>query len=128
MNKLSRIAVAAAAVAACSLAFAETSGDADQARRQQNVDEVLARHHVDLDATRTDTQPMSSTSEHRTLRGRTHRVADKTRGKTHQVADSTRNFTHRQLDKARDFSARQDERFPTKEGRLPAKAQEHAPG
>jgi len=127
MNKLSRIAIAAAAVAACSLAFAETSGDADQARRQQNVDEVLARHHVDLDATRTDTQPMPQPrSTGRCVR--THRVADKTRGKTHQVADSTRNFTHRQLDKARDFSARQDERFPTKEGRLPAKAQEHAPG
>jgi len=127
MNRLSRIAIAMGTVAACSFAFAETGSDADQARRQQNVDEVLAKHHVNLDATGTDTQRLSSTSEHPTLRERTHRVAEKTRDKTHHAADSTRDFTHRQLTKARDFSARQDARFPPKEGRVPAKAQENPP-
>jgi hypothetical protein len=125
MNKLTRIAVALSTVAACSFAFADTGSDADQARRQQNVDEVLARHHVNLDGTSTDTQSMSSTAEHPTLRERTHRVAEKTRDKTHQAADSTRNFTHRQLTKARDFSARQDARFPAKDGHAPVKAQEN---
>ena len=128
MNKMSKIAVALTAAASCSFAFADMSSDADQARRQQNVDEVLARHHLDRDGNST-TQSMEP--EHRSLRQRTHRLAEKTRDKTHdvaektrdtthEVADSTRDFTHRQLQKSRAFGARQDAKYKAKTGHAPA--------
>ena len=128
MKKLSTIAVALAAATSCSFAFADMSSDADQARRQQNVDEVLAKHHISLDGSSTSTQSMST--ERPTLRQRTHHVAERTREKTHEIADttrekthevasSTRDFTHRQLDKSRKFSARQDAEYRAKNGHAP---------
>jgi hypothetical protein len=117
MKTLAKLAVALTAVASCA-AFAQTDSDADRARRDRNVDEVLAKHHVQLDTmSNSDAQAMP---EHRTLRERTHHVADKTRATTHKVAQSTRDFTHRQADKMRDFGARQD-------ARLHAKTPDNAP-
>ena len=128
MNKMSKIAIALTAAASCSFALADMSSDADQARRQQNVDEVMARHHLDHDGNST-TQSMA-TPEHQSVRQRTHRIAEKTRSKTHDVAektrettheaaDSTRNFTHRQLQKSRAFGARQDAKYKAKTGHAP---------
>jgi hypothetical protein len=120
MKTLARIAVAFTAVASCA-AFAQT--DSDSARRERNMNEVLAKHHVRLDSTSGDTQAMPS--EHRTLNERTHHVAERTRSTTHKVAQSTRDFTHRQAEKMRDFSARQDARYSN--GDHTAKSAEHAP-
>ncbi len=119
INRLSKMAVALTAVAACSFAFADMT-DSDQARRQRNVDEVLAKHHVNLDSTSYGTQSVPSSS-HSTMKQKTHHIAEKTRETTHEAADSTRNFTHRQLDKARDFGARTNEKYPAKEGHEPGK-------
>ena len=102
MKTLTRIAVALTAVVSCA-AFAQTDSEADRARRDQNTNEVLAKHHVNLDTMNSDTSATNPT-----LRERTHHVAAKTREETHDVAQSTRNFTHRQAAKVRDFSARHD--------------------
>jgi uncharacterized membrane protein YqiK len=123
MSTLTKIAVALTAVVSCA-AFAQTDSDADRARRERNMDEVLARHHVQLDQMG-DTQAMNS--EKPTLRERSHRVAETTREKTHKVAQSTRNFTHRQAEKMRDFGARQDAKYHTGSDRPAAKAAENTP-
>jgi hypothetical protein len=114
------IAVALSAVASCA-AFAQSDSDADGARRQRNMDEVLAKHHVDLDRMDNDAQAMPA--EHRTLRERTRLAAAKTREKaheiaetaredTHKVAQSTRDATHRASEKMRDFGARHSGKTP----------------
>ena len=138
MRSLTRIAVAMTAVVSCA-AFAQTDSAADQARRQRNVDEVLARHHVDLDRMN-DSQSMAQ--QHPTMRSRAHRVAQATRShlheaatnmradlhatgneirsdshdaaegarhSTHTIAQKTRHATHRAADKARNMSDRNDE-------------------
>ncbi|MDQ2927703.1 MAG: hypothetical protein M3R22_06000 [Pseudomonadota bacterium] len=136
MRTLTRIAVAMTAVVSCA-AFAQTDSAADQARRQRNVDEVLARHHVDLDRMN-DSQSMM---EHRTMRSRTHHVAQATRShlheavtnmradlhatgaeirsdshdaaegardSTHTIAQKTRHATHRAADEVRDKNDKSD--------------------
>jgi hypothetical protein len=102
MKTLTRIAVALTALVSCA-AFAQTDNEADQTRRDRNTQEVLSKHHVDLDTMNSDAPATKPT-----LRERTHRIAAKTRADTHKVAQSTRDFTHRQADKVRDFSARHD--------------------
>jgi hypothetical protein len=102
MKTLTRIAVALTALVSCA-AFAQTDSDADQARRDRNTQEALAKHHVDLDSMNSDASATKPT-----LHERTHHVAAKTRAETHKIAQSTRHFTHRQADKVRDFSARHD--------------------
>ncbi len=105
------------------------SSDADQARRQQNVDEVLAsttepqrQRHDDA----VDVDPCG----HESLRQRTHNVAEKTRDKTHEVAEktrettheaasSTRHFTHRQLRKTRAFGPARTQKYRAKNGHEP---------
>ncbi len=135
MKNLSKIAVTVATALTCSFAFAQTYGGDDQARRERNREEEIAKYRAG-DVSR-DTGPASSRSDRASLRERghrvaaktrskTHQVAAKTRSKTHQIASSTRNFTHRQAERARDFGARTNERFPAPAGRLPAKAQEHS--
>lgn len=123
MYKLSKLAVVLSTVAACSLTFAAAT-DSDQARRQRNVDEVMAKHNLNADGSSNGTHAMPAAASHKTMRERTHSIAEKTREETHEAAEATRDFTHRQLDKARDFSAHQDAKFPTKAGRVPAKQQE----
>jgi hypothetical protein len=123
MSTLTKIAVALTAVVSCA-AFAQTDSDADRARRDRNTDEVLAKHHVQLDQTG-DSQAM--TAEKPTLRERSHRVAETTREKTHKVAQSTRDFTHRQADKVRDFGARQDAKYHARSDRPAVKPAENTP-
>ncbi len=118
MKTLAKIAIALTAVASCA-AFAQSDSDADRVRRERNMDEVLAKHHVNLGATNSDTQAMPA--EHRAFRERSHHAADKTREDTHKVAQATRDFTHRQAEKMRGFGARQDARFHDKSDRPPVK-------
>ena len=121
MKTLAKIAVVLTAAASCA-AFAQSDNDADRARRDRNMEEVMAKHHVQLDTMQGSTEATSSTRP--TLRERTHHVAETTRDKTHKVAQSTRDFTHRQADKMRDFSARQDH---AKSDRAVVKTPEHTP-
>jgi hypothetical protein len=113
MRTLAKIAVALTAAVSCA-AFADTGSDADQVRREANMNEVLAKHHVDLDQYGTQTMPQSKP----TMRERSHEVAQKTREETHKVAQSTRDFTHRHMEKLRAFSARQDAKFQAKNGHM----------
>ena len=124
MKTSTKLAVALTAMVSCA-AFAQTDSDADSARRQRNVDEVLAKHHVQLDTMGSNTETMPT--EHRTLRERTHHAAETTREKTHKVAQSTRDFTHRQAEKVRDFSARQDARYHAKTDRAAVKTPDNTP-
>jgi len=105
MRNLTRIAVAMAAVFSCA-AFAQTSSDADQARRQRNVDEVLAKHHVDLDHMNgtMGNGEQSMPMHHRTMRSRTHHVAEEARSKRHEIARNMRKDTHETADIARSES------------------------
>ena len=118
MKNLAKIAIALTAVISCA-AFAETSTDADQARRDRNVNEVLTRHHVNVDEMGNNVQrvPQGDSS----MKSSAHHAAARTREETHKMAQSTRDFTHRHLDKVRAFSARQDAAFHAKNNRAPEK-------
>jgi hypothetical protein len=112
MKNLAKIAIALGTVVSCA-AFAQTSTDADQARRDRNMNEVLTRHHVNLDDANVQRMPESDSRSTSSA----HRAAEKTREESHKVAQSTRNFTHKHLQKLRAFSSRQDAAFQTKNNR-----------
>ncbi len=126
MKTLVKLAVALTAVASCA-AFAQGDSDADRVRRERNVDEVLAAHHLQRD-TMNDSHAQTMANDRDSARERTHHIAGKTRETTHKVAQSTRNFTHRQAEKLRDFSARQNARYPAKSDGSTARTSERAPG
>ncbi len=95
MKFITRFVLAASALAIAGVASAAPFDSADQARREQNREEVLAKHGVSPAAYRSsDSRP----AEERTT----------LREKTHRAAESTRSFTHRQAEKARNFGARQN--------------------
>ena len=94
MKPLSRLLVSLAAVAACATTVHAAPFDAaDQARRDQNREEVLARHGV------------STSSSHQTpTPPRTEKKTIKTETKRAVIA--TENFGHRSADRMRAFGAR----------------------
>jgi hypothetical protein len=114
MKNLAKIAIALTTVVSCA-AFAQTSTDADQARRDRNMNEVLTQHHVDVDRMDSNVQQMPQRDS--SVKSSAHHAAEKTREETHKVAQSTRNFTHKHLQKLRAFSARQDAAFQAKNNR-----------
>jgi hypothetical protein len=116
MKNLAKIAVALTAVVSCA-AFAESGTDADQARRERNMNEVLAHHHVNLDGNNVQRMPEHDSS----MKSSAHHAAEETRAETHKVAQSTRNFTHKHLEELRGVEARQDAAFQAKHHRAPAK-------
>jgi hypothetical protein len=96
MNKLTKIAIALSTVVSCA-AFAQTSTDADQARRERNMNEVLATHHVESDSMSSSVQRIPED-----LKTSTHHAADKTRAESHKVAEATREESHKVAQATRD--------------------------
>ena len=116
MKNLAKLVVALTAVVSCA-AFAESGTDADQARREGNMNEVLAKHHVRLDTG--NAQHMSN--DESSMHSSAHHAAEETRAETHKVAESTRHYTHEHLQKMRAYSARQDAEFQAKHHHAPSK-------
>jgi len=104
MKQLARIALSAIALAAATAASAAPFDSADQARRAQNREEVLAKHGIAPASYRSsDYRPIEEPSSRPTLRERTHRAAQ-----------ATRNFGHRTADKMRDIGDRTNAKFDKK--------------
>ena len=98
MKSIARLALTAAAFAAASTAFAAPFDSADQARRERNREEVLAKHGLSgADYRSSDYRPVEKSSSMSEA--------------THSVAEATRSFGHRTADKMRDFGARQNAKF-----------------
>ena len=104
MTSMSRLLLSLAAVAACATANAAPFDSADQARRDRNREEVMAKH------------AMSSTSA-----DASYRVEEKKtlKSETKRAVVATENFGHRSADRMREFGARTNAKF--KSGSTPAK-------
>jgi hypothetical protein len=102
MKSIARLALTAAAFAAASTAFAAPFDSADQARRERNREEVLAKHGLSgADYRSSDYRPVEKSSS----------TKASMREATHSVAEATRSFGHRTADKMREFGARQNAKF-----------------
>ena len=102
MKAFARLVLTAAALAAATAASAAPFDSADQARRERNREEVLARNGVSSATYRSgDNRAIDESSAQKpTLRERTHRAATATRNFGHRTADKMRNFGARQNAKA----------------------------
>ena len=102
MNEFARLVLTAAALVAATGASAAPFDSADQARRERNREEVLARNGASPSTYRSgDIRASDESSAHKpALRERTHRAAT-----------ATRNFGHRTADKMRSFGDRQNAKF-----------------
>ena len=109
MKSMSRLLLSLAAVAACATAGAAPFDSADQARRDRNREEVMAKHGLSS----TDTTYRSE--EKKTLKSETQRAV---------VA--TENFGHRTADRMREFGARTNAKFKT-QSTPPKNAYNHGP-
>ncbi|MCE9658119.1 MAG: hypothetical protein K8R60_06130 [Burkholderiales bacterium] len=105
MKSTTRLGLVAAALAAAGTTFAAPFDSADQARREQNREEVLAKHGV---------SPASYRSGDYRAAEESSSAKASVRETTHHAAQATRNFGHRTADKMRDFGARQDAKFDHK--------------
>jgi hypothetical protein len=101
--KMSRLLLSLAAVAACATATAAPFDSADQARRERNREEVMAKHGLD-NASTYRSEPT------------THRVEEKktVTSETNRAVAATKNFGHRTADKMREFGAKTDAKFDHK--------------
>ena len=103
MRSMSRLLLSLAAVAACATATAAPYDSADQARRERNREEVMAKHGLD-NASTYRSEPT------------THRVEEKktVTSETNRAVAATKNFGHRTADKMREFGAKTDAKFDHK--------------
>jgi len=102
MKSMSRLLLSLAAVAACATATAAPFDSADQARRERNREEVMAKHGLSTSgAYRSET---------------TYRSEEKTtlKSETNHAVAATKNFGHRTADKMRAFGAKTDAKFSHK--------------
>ena len=107
MKTMSRLLLSLAAVAACATATAAPFDSADQARRERNREEVMAKHGLDNSGTyRSET----------TYRSDDHRNGEKktVKGETNRAVAATKSFGHRTADKMREFGAKTDAKFSRK--------------
>ena len=106
---IAKIVLAVATFAACAMAGAQTTDQADAQRRAANREEAIARHNA--------TSQGSSTSNFKeNTKDAARSTGRAVKSTTHKAAQSTRNFTHRQLTKARNFGERTNRKFPAKSG------------
>jgi hypothetical protein len=102
MKPMCRLFLSLAAVAACATATATPFDSADQARRERNREEVMARHGLNTSGTyRSETTYRDE--EHKTLKG-----------ETNKPVNATKSFGHRTADKLREFGAKTDAKFDHK--------------
>jgi hypothetical protein len=93
MRSMSRLLLSLAAVAACATATAAPFDAADQARRDQNREEVMAKHGMN-----------STTYRAEGTQGVTGKKTIKS--ETNRAVNATKNFGHRTADKMREFGAK----------------------
>ena len=98
MKSMSRLLLSLAAVAACATANAAPFDSADQARRDRNREEVMAKHGLSSSTYRAESSPLAE--EKKTIKTETKRAV---------VA--TKNFGHRSADRMREFGARTNAKF-----------------
>ena len=112
MKSMSRLLLSLAAVAACATANAAPFDSADQARRDRNREEVMAKHGLN--------SSQRSDSSHRVEEKKTLKSESK------RAVVATENFGHRTADRMRDFGAKANAKF--KGQSTPAKnAYDHGP-
>ncbi|MEO5883706.1 MAG: hypothetical protein ABIQ06_14920 [Caldimonas sp.] len=99
--KLSRLLLSLAAVAACATAQAAPYDSADQARRDRNREEIMAKNGLDSTTYRADTSRRE---------GETKTVKSQTR----RAVAATKSFGHRTAEKMREIGARTNAKFPPK--------------
>ena len=111
MKSMSRLLLSVAAVAACATAGAAPFDSADQARRDRNREEVMAKHGL------------NSSSADGTYRGEEKKTL---KSESKRAVVATENFGHRTADRMREFGARANAKF--KGQSTPAKnAYDHGP-
>ena len=105
---IAKIVLAVATFAACAMAGAQTTDQADAQRRAANREEAIARHNATTQSSTSNFKENTKDAARSTGRA--------VKSTTHKAAQSTRNFTHRQLTKARNFGERTNRKFPAKSG------------
>ena len=103
MKTSPKLVLALLAAVSCAAGAETYSSQADQARRERNREEVMAKHGLDNSATyRSDST--------------THRVEEKKtlKSETNRAVAATKNFGHRTADKMREFGAKTDAKFDHK--------------
>ena len=102
MKSMSRLLLSLAAVAACATANAAPFDSADQARRDRNREEVMAKHGLNS-SQRSDTS---------------HRVEEKktVKSETNKAIAATKGFGHRTADKMREIGASTNAKFDKGQG------------
>ena len=97
MKSMSRLLLSLAAVAACATANAAPFDSADQARRDRNREEVMAKHGLNS-SQRSDSS---------------HRVEEKktVKSETNKAIAATQGFGHRTADKMREIGASTNAKF-----------------
>jgi Ni/Co efflux regulator RcnB len=104
MKSMSRLLLSLAAVAACATANAAPFDSADQARRDRNREEVMAKHGLNTSGPyRSDTG--NRVEEKKTLKSETTRAVN-----------ATKRFGHRTADKMREIGARTNAKFDKGQG------------
>jgi hypothetical protein len=99
MKTRSSLLLSLVAVAACATATAAPFDSADQARRERNREEVMAKHGLDTSGTY-HSETTYRGDEHKTLKG-----------ETHKAVDATKSFGHRTADKLREIGAKTNAKF-----------------
>ena len=111
MKSMSRLLLSLAAVAACATATAAPFDSADQARRDRNREEVMAKHGL------------SSTGDDSTYRPEEKKTL---KSETKRAVVATENFGHRTADRMREFGARTSAKFHS-QSTPPKNAYNHGP-
>ena len=105
MKSMSRLLLSLAAVAACATAQAAPFDSADQARRDRNREEVMAKHGLD-----------SSSTAQRSKTAR-HDDGKKTvKSETNKAVAATKGFGHRTANKMREIGAKTNAKFDKGQG------------
>ena len=102
MKSMSRLLLSLAAVATCATATAAPFDSADQARRERNREEVMAKHGL---------SPSGTTRSDATYQGQQKKTVGT---ETDRAIAATKNFGHRTADKMRAFGAKTDAKFSHK--------------
>jgi hypothetical protein len=104
MRSMSRLLLSLAAVAACATASAAPFDSADQARRDRNREEVIAKHGLNTSGTY-GAETSSRVEQEKTLKSETTRAVN-----------ATKRFGHRTADKMREIGARTNAKFDKGQG------------
>ena len=103
MKSMSRLLLSLAAVAACATANAAPFDSADQARRDRNREELMAKHNLNSGTYRSDSS--QRVEEKKTVKSETNKAVNATKG-----------FGHRTAEKMREIGAKTNAKFDKGQG------------